>query len=195
MPSPPLPTLTFAIIVTLSACTPKASPPPAPSANDWSIQELMTSVVDPSADALWEAVSSETTASGIVEHQPRTDAEWGAVRRHALVLIEAAHLLAVDGRAVARPGKRLEDAHVAGILGVAEIQKKVDATGPAFKARAGELAESAQAALAAIDTRDPARLLVAGGRIDQACERCHMVYWYPNAAQPSAKWPAALKGN
>jgi hypothetical protein len=142
-----------------------------------------------------EAVSSETTANGVKEQQPRTGQEWQAVRRHALVLIEAARLLGAPGRAVAKPGKPLEDAHVAGISSGPDIQTHIDATAPLFKARAAELKDSAQAALAAIDARDPARLLAAGGKIDQACERCHMVYWYPNTAQPPARWPAPLKRN
>jgi hypothetical protein len=180
---------------TLSACTPRLPPQPPSGTSAASIQELMTSKVDPSADALWAAVSSETTAGGVTEQQPRTGQEWQAVRRHALVLIEAARLLGAPGQAVAKPGKPLEDAHVAGISSGPEIQTHIDATAPLFKARAAELKDSAQAALAAIDARDPARLLAAGGKIDQACERCHMVYWYPNTAQPPARWPAPLKRN
>jgi cytochrome c556 len=188
------PRFSLLALALLAACKPSAAPAP-PQAAALSIQELMVTMVDPSAGALWESVSSETTATGIKEHQPGTDAEWQAVRRHALALLEGARLLGADGRAVAKPGKALEDAHVAGILTAPEIERKIAATGQEFKARARELGESAEAALAAIDARDPARLLAAGGKIDQACERCHMAYWYPNAAQPAAKWPAALKRN
>lgn len=201
MPPLHLRPVTLALALALSACAPKAPPiastlaPAAPPSHALSIQDLMISIVDPAADALWEAVSSETTASGSVEHQPQTAAQWQAVRQHALRLIEAAQLLGIEGRPVAHAGKTLEDAHVAGIWGAADIEQEIASTASTFKARAAELGESAQAALVAIDARDPARLLVAGGRIDQACERCHMVYWYPNVAQPPAKWPAALKGN
>jgi hypothetical protein len=196
-PRPRISALAFAHFLpfALSACTPTPPPQPPSATSAASIQELMTSIVDPSADALWEAVSSETTANGVKEQQPRTEQEWQAVRNHALVLIEAARLLGVPGRAVTKPGKTLEDAHVTGISGGPEIQAHIDATSPLFQARAAELGESAQAALAAIEAKDPARLLAAGGKIDQACERCHMVYWYPNAAQPPAKWPAPLKRN
>jgi hypothetical protein len=82
----------------------------------------MASVVDPAADALWEAVSTETTAQGEVEHQPRTDAEWLAVRHHAVTLAEAANLLLIEGRVVAN---KLEDAHVPGILTAPEVQKSM----------------------------------------------------------------------
>jgi hypothetical protein len=151
--------------------------------------------VDPSADAVWEAVSTESTAAGVVEHAPVSAAEWQVVRRHAVALADAARLLEAGPRPVAHAGKVLEDAHVPGILNAAEIEAKIAATGPQFKEHAQELGKTAREALAAIDARDTARLVAAGGRIDQACERCHSVYWYPNAAQPPAQWPAALKRN
>jgi hypothetical protein len=33
--------------------------------------------------------------------------------------------------------------------------------------------------LDAIDAKDSARLFEVGGEIDEACEACHLVYWYP----------------
>jgi hypothetical protein len=181
----------LAVASIVAACRPAVAPPTPVQ----SIQELMATVVDPSADAVWEAVSTEVTAAGIIERAPVSAEEWQAVRRNAAALADAARLLEAEHRPVAPAGKVLEDAHVAGILKAEEIEARIAATGPQFKERAQELGKFAQEALAAIDARDTARLVAAGGRIDQACERCHSVYWYPNAAQPSAKWPAALKRN
>src|ERR1700728_117785 len=47
-------------------------------------QDIMRYEVDPSADAIWDSVGSITTDSGTVERQPRTDAEWAALRRDAV---------------------------------------------------------------------------------------------------------------
>lgn len=191
-------TLALAIPLMLSACAPSspkqqaAVPLPQPAL---SIQDLMVQMVDPAADALWESVSSETGPAGVSEQQPDTAAEWQALAQHASRLIEASRLLSADGLTVAHPGTTLEDAHVAGILNAAEIERKIAASAPLFKASAKELGDSARLALQAVEARDPARLLAAGARIDQACEHCHLVYWYPNAEQPTAKWPATLKGN
>lgn len=186
------------LLLLLAACG--QTPPPAsapvsaakPAAQfrpTASIQELMASIVDPAADAVWDAVSSETTKQGIVEHQPRTEAEWQAVRQHAITLLEASNLLVMEGRTVSHTLK-LEDAHVPGILTPPEVQKKIDADHAAFAQKAHALHDAGAEALAAIDAKNPQRLLAAGEKIDQACERCHMVYWYPNAEQP--KWPAPL---
>jgi hypothetical protein len=179
-------------LLLLAACgqsAPPAAKPASPFRPTASIQELMASIVDPAADALWEAVSTETTVKGTVEHQPRTDAEWLAVRQHAVTLIEATNLLLIEGRTVSHTLK-LEDAHVPGILTPPEVQKKIDADRPTFAQRAHALHAAGVEALAAIDAKSPQRLLVAGEKIDQACESCHMVYWYPNAEQP--KWPAPI---
>lgn len=153
----------------------------------------MVAIVDPSADALWDSVSSETTKAGIEEKQPRSDAEWQAVRHHAIALVEAGNLLLIEGRPVTHGGKKTEDAHVPGILPADDIARAIAADRAAFGARARELQDAAGQALSAIEARDPVRLLAAGGAIDQACERCHLSYWYPNTARPTAKWPAPLK--
>ena len=187
--------LTVATAIVLSACSrapQQASPAFKPAA---SIQDLMTAIVDPSADALWESVSTETSDRGTEEKHPRSDAEWLAVRRNAIALQEAGNLLMMEGRAATHGGKATEDAHVAGISSPQQVQLAIDASRPRFNERARELQEAAGEALAAIDARDPARLMAAGGKLDQACERCHSVYWYPNAKQPPAKWPAPLKAN
>jgi hypothetical protein len=185
-----------AAALTLLSCTrapqsASAGLPPFKPAS--SIQDLMVSIVDPSADALWEAVSSETTARGTEEKYPRTDAQWLAVRHHAVALQEAGNLLMIDGRAVTHGAKVTEDAHVSGVSTPQQVRAAIDANPAQFHERARELQAAAGEALAAIDARSPARLLIAGAKLDQACERCHSVYWYPNAAPVPATWPAPLK--
>ena len=145
----------------------------------------MQSEVDPAADALWDSVATISSASGIEERQPRTDEEWAAVRRHAITLIEAANLLVMDGRRVAREGKPLEDAHTPGISTPAEIQTAIDGSRTVFIERAHALQSAGSAALSAIDARNAAALTAAGGALDTACEECHLKYWYPNTPRPS----------
>jgi cytochrome c556 len=71
------------------------------------------------------------------------------------------------------------------------VQTAIEQARPGFNAAARVLQDAAGEALAAIDKKDPAALIVAGGKLDQACEGCHSVYWYTKAKLPSAKaWPA-----
>jgi len=102
-----------ALISLLHASSPVASSAAAREPTpDATIQELMTTRIDPAADALWASVSTVITAAGVQEKQPRTEAEWQTVRRHAVTLIEGAKLLATPARRVAMPGRgdrRLSD--------------------------------------------------------------------------------------
>lgn len=188
--------LAGAVLVALPACAPAPQqtlpqqPPFKPSA---SIQDLMSAIIDPSADALWAAVSSEMTSKGIEEKQPRTDQEWLAVRRDAIALLEAGNLLMMTGRPVTHGAQATEDAHVDGVSNPQQIRRAIDAAPAQYQASALAMHAAAAEALAAIDAKDAARLLVAGEKLDHACEQCHSAFWYPNAKQPPSKWPAPLK--
>src|ERR1700736_3593266 len=86
-----------------------AAAPPAPLKLTASIQELMDSVIDPAADALWDSVSITQTRNGTVFHQPRSDEQWHEVRRRAIALIEGTNLLMMDGRKLVAPGSSVLD--------------------------------------------------------------------------------------
>ncbi|MFL6620961.1 MAG: cytochrome c [Povalibacter sp.] len=173
------------VVPMVSGCAQKqAQAPASPFLPTASIQEIMNSQVDPAADFLWEAVSSETTAAGTVDHHPQNDAEWLELRHAAIRLVESSNLLVMEGRQVAASGHRLEDAHVPGISPPEEIQHAIAADPPAFVSHAHELHSAAAQMLAAIDEKSPEHLIVAGGKLDEACEGCHMKYWYPNAPLP-----------
>src|SRR5262249_49339770 len=88
------------LLLSLCACSAQnPSPLPPPSLEPVAtLQELMQSEVDASADNIWDAVETTAGAGGEEHKQPRTDAEWQEVRRNAIVLIEAANLLTVEGR-------------------------------------------------------------------------------------------------
>lgn len=181
----------------LSACTeppvPRtvaAGPTFQPSA---SIQDIMASIVEPSAEVLWNAVSSEVTAKGVEEKQPRTELEWQTVRNHAIALQEAGNLLQMRGRAVVHAGKATADSGVEGVSTPAQVGAAIDKHRAGYDAAARQLHDSALDAVTAIDKRDVQRLLVAGERIDAACEHCHSVFWYPNAKAPGAAWPAPIQ--
>ena len=167
---------------------PSPAPPPAAAAAaprfvpTGTIKELMHGVIDPAADGLWDSVSFDITAAGVVETLPRTAEEWYAVRRHALILAEAANLLRVPGRRVApaAPIPGLEDEPpYPGDLPMEEIQKLLDADPARFGELSQGLVDAAVLAIGAVDARSVDRLSAAGDQLDRACEACHLEYWYP----------------
>jgi cytochrome c556 len=178
--------LVASLLVVAGACS-RREPPPTDLVRSATIKDIMDSMVDPSGDFLFESVAEIADERGVTEKAPQTDQEWAQVRRHALVLLEAPNLLAMEGRKVARPHERSNNPQVE--LQPEDIQKSVDGDRPSFVRRAQQLQESAEMVLKAVDSRDPTALFHAIESIDRACENCHLHYWYPNdhRAQEAAK--------
>ena len=173
----------FALLLT-SACARKAPEPLLQSPA--TIKDIMDSMVDPSADFIFDSVAQIADEHGITEKAPHTDEEWKEVRRRAIQLLEAPNLLVMRGRRAATPGDRSQNPKIE--LQPEEIQKLIDADHAAFSARALMLQDAASHALKAIDAKNAKGLFDAAGGLDKACENCHLHYWYPNDERAQAAY-------
>jgi hypothetical protein len=153
------------------------------------IKDIMDSMVDPSADYLFDAVAQIADENGIREKAPHTDEEWKEARRRAVQLLEAPNLLVMPGRKAALPHERSQNPQIE--LQPEEIQKLIDADHATFIARARRLQDAAQAAVQAIDAKNAKALFDAAGQLDKACENCHLNYWYPNDQRAQAAFKEA----
>jgi len=176
----------------LGACQRSESPAPSlPGASPGpfkltvGIQDIMADMIEPSAEFLWGSVSTTVTAQGVEEKQPRTDDEWGEVRRHAVILTESANLLMIDGRRVARDGRQLDDHGTPGNLTAEQAERAIAADRASFIAFSQALHEVGAALLKAADDRDPRAIINAGETLDQVCESCHLKFWYPGQKIPA----------
>jgi hypothetical protein len=176
--------LALALLAGSAACADDAAPPPSDFRTTAAIEEVMRYIVDPAADAIWEAVVVEVTERGTVEKVPTSDEDWATLRRHAMTLIEATNLLLMEGRPVAVPGSRSEMPGVD--LEPEQIEALLAADRPAWNGFVGALHASGTVVLDAIDRRDVEALLVAGDGLDLACENCHLRYWYPGLPAPDS---------
>lgn len=161
-------------------------PPPGmePAAT---VEELMRSMIDPAADAVWDAVVIEATADGIVETRPESEGDWLRLRGHALTLAEASNLLLIESRRIAAPGSRSE---LPGIdLHPDAIAELVAEDWSGWAATALGLRVTSDVVLQAVEARDVDALLAAGTELDFACEDCHARYWYPGHADPRPAAP------
>src|SRR5262245_34333221 len=162
-----------------AACRAQQPPPPASAQDGYrptaTIKDIMDSIVDPSADVLWESVATVITRAGAEERQPRTDEEWANVRRNAIRIIEATNLLQMPGRRVAKPGEKSENPGIE--LAPEEIEAEINKDRSAFVGFAHGLYDAALPALQAIDAKDVQALERAGEKLDEACEKCHLRYW------------------
>lgn len=159
---------------------------PEPQASEYvptaTIKDLMLSIIDPSADVVWQSVSVTVDASGTEDRVPRNDEEWAEVRRAAIRLTEAANLLLMPGRRVARPYEKSETPGVE--LEPEEIEALINKDWTTWIRYAKEFHKMSLEVLQATDARDAPKLFELGGPLDTTCENCHVHYWYPNQVLP-----------
>ena len=186
------PVVVLGAMCLLVGCSkPAPEQPPAPAAPYHpvaSIREVMNSVIDPNVDVVWNAVKTDIDHGKQIEHAPANDEEWAAVRHSAMTVTEGANLLMMPGRAVAPQGA---GSLAPGIeLAPDQVRALIDKSPGGWNQFARALQDSLQPALAAIDKKDSLALFEAGDKIDEVCESCHQVFWYPElgaSAQASAQ--------
>src|SRR5258708_3619165 len=141
------------------------------------IKELMESIIDPSADALWGAVGTVVDKEGIHESLPKTPEEWLDLRRAAVRIIEGGNLLMMPGREGAPAGTKSEAPGVE--LEPAQITALIKKNRKSFDAFAKALQAVGLEALQASEAQNAALLLDIGAQMESVCESCHQTFWYP----------------
>ncbi len=144
-----------------------------------SVKELMRNMIDPIADNIFDAVWWDTTDQGVVEHRPTTDDDWDKVRTGAVTIIEGIELLKVP-----RPFAPVGDVNNSlgpnpPELSPAQITEKVDKDPVLWIAKIQALRNTSLEILEVVKKKDVDALWQAGGDLDNACEACHLEYWYP----------------
>jgi cytochrome c556 len=161
------------------AATPRSAVRP-----DATIQEIMATMVVPTSKVVFEAVSTETVQGKEVQKEPKTDAEWAAVKDNALKMFEASKLMAMDGRHIAR---NMNAKGKDGELAPKQIETLLAKNRPEWNKFAREFGEVASTAAKAAEKKDKDGVFGAAGDLDTACENCHQTFWYPEQDQPTKK--------
>lgn len=156
------------------------------------IQAIMDTVVDPSADSLWEAAGTEVTAKGVKAHGPHTAKQWEKAKGLALEIVHGARLLQTQRQVGGNGHWALADASTPSIRTAAQIEADIARDPQRFYQAAARLQRTAEDAADALGRRDLDAFLEAGGRIDAACEACHAAYWYPRNPPRPLPDPAAF---
>jgi hypothetical protein len=139
--------------VVISAGAQRKSPPPQPAAVELtpvaSVKQIMTAIVDPAANVVFDSVSTTIEAGRIEEKMPRTDAEWDAVAASAAALVESGNLLLLGDRRIDRDE---------------------------WTVQSQRLMAAGNAAIQATVARNAAQLFEAGGTLYESCDGCHRRY-------------------
>src|SRR6478736_3199642 len=160
-----------------AACSPSKSTAPASSSTSsptqvlWgdmkpivSVKELMRYMIDPASDYIFDAVKIVQTKTGTVEKVPKTEEDWEKLRIGAVTLAEGVYLLKIP-RPFAPAGDNNDNT-----------------TGPdpvLWNAKIEALRNVGLEVLEIARTKKTDELWEASYNLDQACESCHIQYWYP----------------
>jgi hypothetical protein len=142
------PVLLLVCAAAAAACS-SATPAPPPFKPVADTKLLMQAMIDPTADEIWDAVRTIVTDKGSEEIRPHTNAEWDAVRNHAVTLAEAGNLLMMVPRAK---------------------------DGGEWMKRAQEMIDTSEKAIRAAEAKNADQLFTVGGEIYDSCSNCHQKY-------------------
>ena len=144
-----------------------------------SVKELMRDMIDPVADNIFQAVGTEITPKGVVEITPTTDADWEKIQIGAVTLAEGISLLKVRRPFTPVGDNNNSSGPDAPELSPIQITAKLEADPVLWNAKIEALRNVALEVMDLVKRKDANGLLAAGGDLDEACEGCHVEYWYP----------------
>ena len=144
-----------------------------------SVKELMEHMIDPLSDNIFDAVWWDNTAKGIEEHKPTTDEDWEKVATGAVGIIEGIELLKVPRPWTPAGDLNNSQGPNAPELSPTQIQAKLDKDPVLWVAKIQALRNVGLEVLELAKKKDANGLWQAGGDLDEACEACHLEYWYP----------------
>ena len=139
----------------------------------------MRDMIDPASDNVFNAVQTVTSKNGTVETEPKTDEDWEKIRIGAVTMAEGIYLLKIP-RPFAPPG---DENNSTGPdpeeLSPAQIKAKLEADPVLWNAKIEALRNVGLEVLDIVKKKNVKELWDAGENLDQACESCHLIYWYP----------------
>jgi hypothetical protein len=144
-----------------------------------SVKELMRDMIDPASDFIFDAVKVEIGKTGTVETVPKTEKDWEKIRIGAVTLAEGVYLLKIP-RPFTPPGDQNNTSgeHPTELT-PAQIQAKLEADPVLWNAKIEALRNVGLEVMEIVKKKDVKELWDAGDNLDQACESCHLQYWYP----------------
>ncbi len=186
------------LTILCAACTSSTPPAPPPSNSGtapapllvtqqlWgemkpvvSVKELMRNMLDPASDYIFDGVKEVTTSKGTIKIEPKTEEDWDKIRTGATTIAEGVYLLKVP-RPFAPPGdENNSKGPDASELSPAQILAKLQKDPVLWNAKIEALRNVGLEVLDIVKKKNTQEMGEASYNLDQACENCHLQYWYP----------------
>jgi len=180
------------LVVCMGCSAPVPEPPPqkAPAATTaqqlWgemkpvvSVKELMRDMIDPASDYVFDSIGTVITQGKRVEREPKTDEDWDRIRAGGVMLAEGAYLLKVPRPFAPAGDENNSTGPEPEEMSPAQIKAKLERDPVLWNAKIEALRNVGLEVLDIVKRRDTKELWDASDNLDQACENCHLEYWYP----------------
>jgi hypothetical protein len=144
------------------------------------LQTTMVTKVNPNGLALWEVTNGAMDDKGDLSGSKIKAADWANLLAIGKALESGGRTLATkSGIVAAPPGAKLQDEENAGASKAADVQRFIDANPGEFRKHALELQKVGADTVLAATKHDVKRLEAISQALDEVCENCHLVFWYP----------------
>jgi hypothetical protein len=181
------------LLLTLGGCQ-KAEEKAAHTIND-----SMTKVMEPSAEAIWDTMSKAYNDKGdALDPSKLTEADWKTIAdASAKMKARAEEIANAKSHVVAGENEPILGSQAVGTpsppgpewqaVDAAHVQKLVDAKPDLFKQKALALVDSMAKINRAAGSKDVAVLYSVGSELDEVCDSCHEPFWGTDVPPPAAK--------
>ena len=144
-----------------------------------SVKELMRDMLDPASDYIFDGVKEVTTSKGTVKIEPKTDDDWQRIRTGATTIAEGVYLLKVPRPFAPAGDENNSKGPEASELSPAQILAKLQKDPVLWNAKIEALRNVGLEVLEIVKKKNVQEMWEASYNLDQACETCHLQYWYP----------------
>jgi hypothetical protein len=163
------------------------------------INSSMTGVMEPTAQTIWDIVSSAYNAKGdALDATKLSDGQWKQLSDASHRLHERAQMLAMaEHILVAADNEPILGSQAAGVKGgigpawdaasAKVVQARIDAKPELFAQKARDLANAAEAINRAANSKDIALLYKISSNLDEVCDACHEPFWGTDEPPPFPK--------
>ena len=160
------------------------------------INSSMTEVMEPTAQTIWDIMSSAYNDKGDgLDAAKLTAADWKALDKASRTLKARADMLALaDHLVVAADNQPILGSQAVGTRGeigaawdavsAREIQSRIDAKPALFAQKARALADAAAQITQAADAKNTARFYAVASGLDEVCDSCHEPFWGTDEPPP-----------
>lgn len=149
------------------------------------LNQVMRTQVNPQGLALWDITNAASGDEGVVSAKKLTPNHWKRLLKIGQALQDGGQQLATTGKIrAAAPGVKLQSEGEPKAAKAADVQRWLDAKPAKFRELAMQLEKTGAGVVEAAMRRDVKKLGDLAGSLDEVCEACHVVFWYPNQPPP-----------